>query len=61
LNGERLPVTSFEGLAPTLELPAGRSGRVELVYRPRAVSLGGAIAGFSILAAVGTALITRRR
>jgi hypothetical protein len=61
LNGERVPVTSLEGLAPTLELPAGRSGRVELIYRPRAVTLGGSIAGLSILAALGTALITRRR
>jgi hypothetical protein len=61
LNGKRLPVTSLDGLAPTLHLAAGQSGRVELVYRPRAVTLGGGIVGVTILAAVGWLVALRRR
>jgi hypothetical protein len=60
LDGSRLPVTSLQGLAPTLELPPGQSGRVELVYRPRAATLGGGIVGVSILAAIGWIALRRR-
>ena len=60
LNGKRLPVTSLEGLAPTIEVPAGESGRIELIYRPRAVTLGGAIAAISILGALLWVALRRR-
>ncbi|HEY0368807.1 MAG TPA: hypothetical protein VGC85_04365, partial [Chthoniobacterales bacterium] len=49
LNGRALPVSSFEGLTPMITLPAGQSGRVELTYRPLAVTLGGAIALATLL------------
>jgi hypothetical protein len=60
LNGRPLPVTSLQGLAPTVELPAGQGGRIELVYRPRAVTLGGTIAGLSIVSALGWIALRRR-
>jgi hypothetical protein len=60
LNGNRLAVTSLDGLAPTIELPAGQSGRVELVYRPRAVTLGGAIAGLTLVLTAALVAFFRR-
>ncbi len=60
LNGKRLPVTSLQGLAPIVEIPAGQSGRLELVYRPRAVTAGGAIAALTV-AASALALFRFRR
>jgi hypothetical protein len=60
LDGKPLPVTSMQGLAPTVELPSGASGRVELVYRPRAVTLGGGISALSLLAALGALPLLRR-
>jgi hypothetical protein len=51
LDGKPLTVTSLNGLAPTVELAPGQSGRVTMVYRPRAVTLGGAICGLTIAAA----------
>jgi hypothetical protein len=60
LNGNPLAVTSLQGLAPTVELPSGASGRIELVYRPRAVTLGGGICALSLLAALGALPPLRR-
>ncbi|MDQ6912128.1 MAG: hypothetical protein M3128_04570 [Verrucomicrobiota bacterium] len=42
-EGVELPVKSFQGLTPAVELPAGQSGRLELLYRPRVVVLGGIV------------------
>ncbi len=61
LNGRALTVSSLRGLAPTVEIPAGESGRLELVYRPRAVTLGGGIAAVSLLAAAATLVLMKRR
>jgi hypothetical protein len=44
LNGRHLPVASFRGLAPLVQLPAGAHGRLILIYRPWWLLLGGAIA-----------------
>ncbi|MDQ6654653.1 MAG: hypothetical protein M3Y80_02410, partial [Verrucomicrobiota bacterium] len=60
LNGRLLDLNSLNGLAPTVELPAGEGGRLELIYRPRAVTLGSAIVAASLLAA-GVWLMVRRR
>jgi hypothetical protein len=49
LNGQRLPVGSYQGLLPTVELPAGSAGRVTLEYRSRAAVWGGAVALASLL------------
>lgn len=61
LNGKPLPVASLNGLAPTVELPAGQNGRLELIYRPRAVTLGGAICVACIIAAAAALVVMRRR
>ncbi len=50
LNGKNLAVESYRGLAPLIKLPAGTRGRLTLVYQPWWLSLGGAIAGLSLLA-----------
>ncbi|MGI8820205.1 MAG: hypothetical protein ACR2ID_04965 [Chthoniobacterales bacterium] len=60
LNGKPLTVTSLQGLAPTVELPAGNGGQLELFYRPRAVTAGAAVAGLSVLAAAVLLGVKRR-
>ncbi len=49
LDGESLPVGSYRGLLPTVELPAGSRGELVLRYRPRAVVWGGALSAASLL------------
>jgi hypothetical protein len=61
LDGKPLAVTSINGLAPTLELPAGQSGRVTLVYQPRAVTIGGALAGATLAATAFAWFVMSRR
>lgn len=61
LNGRSIPVTSYEGLMPAVELPAGSSGRVELRYRPPAVLWGAAIAAASALSMLWFATWPRLR
>jgi hypothetical protein len=61
LNNRALPVRSLQGLAPVVEVPAGQSGRLELVYRPRSVTVGGSIAGLTLLALAVSAIMLRRR
>lgn len=60
LNGHELTVTSFRGLIPTVELPAGESGRLELVYRPKAVTVGSTVAIATLLVASVVFLRLRR-
>ena len=57
-NGQALAVGSFRGLMPTVEVPAGSSGRLVLQYIPRAVVWGGALAALGALIAVGFAART---
>jgi hypothetical protein len=52
LNGRPVPVSSFRGLTPTVEIPAGESGRLTLVYRPWPAVFGGAMAAASAGAAL---------
>ena len=49
LENHALPVTSYRGLIPLVEVPAGAHGRLTLTYRPRWLVYGG---GLSILCAV---------
>jgi hypothetical protein len=60
LNGTAIPVTSYRGLIPAVEIPAGQSGRLELIYRPKAVTVGGAIAAASLVALAGAGLMLRK-
>ncbi len=61
LNGNRLPVGSFRGLLPTVELPPGSHGRLTLRYLPSAVVQGSALAMTGLLGMGAFALFTRRQ
>jgi len=63
LNGYRakigdvpLKVDSDRGLMPVIEIPAGMSGRLTLVYRPWWLIWGGAIAALSLVAIMSSAV-----
>ena len=49
-------VGSHQGLMPTIEIPAGLSGRLSVVYRPWWLIYGGAIAVLSLLVVLASAL-----
>ena len=64
LDGKKIPVDSYEGLAPTVQLAAGAHGRLTMVYRPWWLLLGSGLAGMSLvicLGAVAGALRARKR
>lgn len=44
INGRDLPVKSYRGLTPAVEIPAGARGRLVLRYRPWWLLAGGAVA-----------------
>ncbi len=50
LNGRELPVRSYRGLMPLLEIPAGASGKLTLIYQPWWLVVGGGVAGLSLVA-----------
>ncbi|MEO7723763.1 MAG: hypothetical protein ABIU29_03610, partial [Chthoniobacterales bacterium] len=59
LDGQKIAVESYRGLAPLIRLPAAAHGRLTLVYRPWWLVAGGSLFGFSLIAmlvAVGFAL-----
>jgi hypothetical protein len=58
LAGQKLTVTSYRGLFPTVEIPASAHGRLVLVYRPAWLIWGSASAGASILVVL-TAIFLR--
>ena len=61
LDGKRLPVGTFRGMLPTVELPAGARGKLVLRYLPRAVVQGGVVAAAGVLLAVGLAVAALRK
>jgi hypothetical protein len=52
LGNQKLAVTSYRGLFPVVEVPAGAHGRLTLAYRPYWLIWGGAIAIISIFVVV---------
>ena len=44
VGDQKLPITSYRGLFPILEVPAGTHGRLTLLYRPAWLLWGGALA-----------------
>jgi hypothetical protein len=44
LGGKQLPVDSYRGLLPIVEIPPGSRGHLVLTYRPRWLVSGGAVA-----------------
>ncbi len=61
LDGEQLPVTVYRGLIPTVEIPAGRSGRLEIVYRPMPLVVGGSVAAVSAVLLIIAFVVTACR
>ena len=52
VNGHEVPVGSWRGLIPSIALPAGFQGPVEVSYRPWWLIWGGAAAGCCLLIVV---------
>jgi hypothetical protein len=44
LDDQKLAVTTYRGLFPTVEIPAGAHGRLTLIYRPSWLMWGGSLA-----------------
>ncbi|MDQ2867703.1 MAG: hypothetical protein M3R59_04725 [Verrucomicrobiota bacterium] len=60
VNGKAFPVASYRGLIPLVELSAGTSGKLTLLYRPRWLLFGCAIAATSALAWIVSAIFALR-
>jgi hypothetical protein len=60
LGDRKLPVTSYRGLFPVVEIPAGSHGRLTLIYRPVWLIWGSAIAVVCALV-IGLAFVLRGR
>ena len=61
LGHQNLTVTSYRGLFPAVELPAGARGRVTLAYRPAWLLWGGGVAiGCGLIVLVGVAAAASR-
>jgi hypothetical protein len=60
LDGRDLAITSYRGLIPVVEVPAGSKGRMTMVYRPAWLVAGSAASAGSILIILGSALLAVR-
>ena len=56
IANQKFAVTSYRGLFPVVEVPAGTRGRLTLTYRPRWLIWGGAVAFACVLAMTFVAL-----
>jgi hypothetical protein len=57
IGGRALPVSSYRGLTPSVEVPAGTSGRLELFYRPWWFVCGAAVSAGCLLLTIGSAFL----
>ena len=57
LGDRELAVTSYRGLIPIIEVPAGSKGRLTMVYRPWWLVTGGVVAGLSLVVLLGFVLL----
>jgi hypothetical protein len=57
LGNRALPVDSYRGLFPTIEVPSGLHGTLTLIYRPNWLIVGGALSILSALIFVSAALV----
>jgi hypothetical protein len=55
-----LRVDSYRALFPTIEIPAGTSGRLTLVYRPWWLIYGGAISLGCLFFIIAASVLARR-
>ena len=61
IDGRKLSVTSYRGLLPMVEVPAGTSGRVTLLFRPWWLVWGGAVSAVCLLICTMGAVVALRR
>ena len=61
IAGRPVPVTSYRGLIPMVELLPGVSGRLEIVYRPWWLIAGGIVAALSLAVLLGCAIPAARQ
>ena len=61
IAGRAVSLTSYRGLIPLVELPPGTSGRLEIIYRPRWLAVGGTVAALAFVAMLGSAAIALSR
>ena len=61
LANQKLAVTSYRGLFPVVEVPAGARGRLMLAYRPHWLAWGGAVAVVCTLVVVSGFLAAMKR
>jgi hypothetical protein len=61
LSNQKLAVSSYRGLFPILEVPPGANGRLMLIYRPRWLICGGAVAVICIFVIVLSCLAAIKR
>lgn len=59
IAGRPLPVLRADLLMPAIELPPDAEGEVRLVYRPRSLLLGAALAGLALVAMAAVAIRIR--
>jgi len=60
IDGRPLPVLRANMAMPAIEIPPGAEGEVNLVYRPRSLALGSALAGLALLVMAAVAIRIRR-
>jgi uncharacterized membrane protein YfhO len=61
LANQKLVVTSYRGLFPVVEVPAGVHGRLTLKYRPFWLIWGGAVAVVCTLVAISSFVLAMKR
>jgi hypothetical protein len=61
IAGRALPISSYRGLIPLVEIPAATSGRLEIDYRPTWLVVGAAIAALSLLTMLSSTAIALSR
>ena len=60
LDNQKLVVTTYRGLFPTIEIPAGAHGRLTLIYRPSWLIWGGSVAvGCGLIVLLGLIAASR--
>ena len=60
IAGRAVPVGSYRGLFPLVELPPGLSGRLEIVYRPRWLVWGGGLSLVCLAFCIGAGVLAVR-
>ena len=60
LDGKPLDMVPRNGFLVATRLPANAKGELTLVYRPKALTIGGAVSGLAVLVVLGIVVFWRR-